>query len=229
MRTTDSIRRANLQALVSEAGSQAALSRKTGKDKNQIWQWLIKDESNPQYRAISKSSARELEAATGKPKFWMDEDHTVTVAAPENEAGYIRLPLLEIAVSAGTGANVDGAESEVVQYLDVADWWAKSNLPHDLDRVRVISARGDSMAPDIQHGDVLFVDIGTRAFDAPGLYVLNWQGRALVKRLVPELRTGRLILHSTNPAYPPESVDPTDIDQLHIAGRVTAAWTLKRY
>lgn len=147
----------------------------------------------------------------------------------EIAAGYVRLPQYAVEVSAGDGANVDESDLEVVRYLDVAKWWAQQHLPRDLNRVRVLGVRGDSMAPDMQHGDVLFVDTATRSFDAAGLYILNWQGRALVKRLVPEMRSGRLALVSTNPAYPPEYVEPGEIDQLHIGGRVSAWWTLRKY
>lgn len=232
MRPIRDIRRDNLRALIGRE-TQVAFAERILKDKNQVNQWL-RDPKDARGRGISDATARHIEKRCGKPRGWMDHEHFEgvrddPVAAFENRPGYVRLPLLDVGISAGTGASVESYEGEVVQYLDVAEWWAQQHIGRDLARIRVLTARGDSMMPDIQPGDVMFVDVGVQGFEAPGVYVLNWQGRALVKRLVPELRTGRLGLHSTNPAYPVEYVDPNEIDQLHISGRVAACWTLRRY
>lgn len=150
------------------------------------------------------------------------------VATREISSGYVRLPLLSMVASMGDG-NGDSDPIEVVQFLDVAEWWAKENLPNRLDRIKVISSRGDSNAPLINHGDIIFVDTSTQHFEGEGLYVFNWQGRALIKRLSPNLRTGRMQIISANPAYPPEDISIEEINQLHIAGRVSAWWTLRKY
>lgn len=153
----------------------------------------------------------------------------VHVSTGETPAGYVRLPLLSMEGEMGVGA-INDDPPEVVQHLDVAEWWARQNLPHSLDRVRIITARGDSMAGVINHGDVVFVDAEAPYYDGEGIYVFNWQGRALIKRLAPNLRSGNLqILSANNAAYPPEDVPPGEIDQLHIAGRVLAWLTLKRF
>ncbi|MBB1061905.1 helix-turn-helix transcriptional regulator [Lysobacter spongiae] len=150
------------------------------------------------------------------------------VAGSETPVGYVRLPLLNMEGDMGYGTYSD-EQPDVVKFLDVAEWWARQNLPRDLDRVKLISSRGDSMAGVINHGDVVFVDTGIDHYEGEGIYVFNWQGRALIKRLVPNLRTGRLQIQSANPAYPPEDVAPEEIEQLHIAGRVAAWWTLRNF
>lgn len=234
MSDTAETRRKNLAELVAQANGQAKLAATLGRDRNQVWQWLLEQDKRAA-RAISDRIAREIEEKTGKPKGWMDSERStqgtdsVTVSTRETRPGYVRLPHYSAEVSAGAGAEMDAAGFEVVQTLDVAKWWAEQHLPRDLSRVRVLSVRGDSMAPDMQHGDVLFVDTATASFDSPGLYVLNFQGRALVKRLVPELRTGRVAIISSNPAYPPEYVEPGELDSLHIGGRVAAWWTLRKF
>jgi len=234
MSDTAETRRKNLAELVAQANGQARLAAQLGRDRNQVWQWLLEQDKRAA-RAISDRIAREIEEKTGKPKGWMDSERSsqgadyVTVSTRETRPGYVRLPHYSAEVSAGAGAEMNADGFEVVQTLDVAKWWAEQHLPRDLSRVRVLSVRGDSMAPDMQHGDVLFVDTATASFDSPGLYVLNFQGRALVKRLVPELRTGRVAIISSNPAYPPEYVEPGELDSLHIGGRVAAWWTLRKF
>jgi len=147
-------------------------------------------------------------------------------SAGETPAGYIRLPLLNLEGSMGHGT-INDEQPEVVKFLDVAEWWAKQHLPHNLKRLKIISSRGDSNAGLINHGDIVFVDTGTDHFDGEGLYVFNWNGRALIKRLAVNIRTGKLQIQSANPAYPPEEISVGEVDQLHIAGRVSKWWTLR--
>lgn len=150
------------------------------------------------------------------------------VARAEIPAGYVRLPLLGMEASMGDGAHSDEPLS-VVKHLDIAEWWAAANLPAPHSRIRIITGRGDSMAGVINHGDIVFVDTTIDHFDGDGLYVFNWHGRALIKRLVTKISTGNLQIVSANPAYPPEDVAAGEIDQLHIAGRVAAWYTLRNH
>ena len=158
----------------------------------------------------------------------VDNSHLVTVASREPRPGYVRLPLLSTEASMGNGV-MDQGQVEVVEYLDVAEWWAAQHLPRDPAHIRVITARGDSMAGVINDGDVVFVDIRVNHFQGEGLYVFNWQGRALVKRLVPSIRSGQIQIVSANPAYPSETVSMDEMESLYIAGKVVAWWTLKRH
>jgi hypothetical protein len=156
------------------------------------------------------------------------QHRSAIVAAGENLDGYVRLPLLSMEAGMGIGTEIDELPS-VVQYVDVAEWWANSNLPKPASRVKIITGRGDSNAPLINHGDIVFVDTMNTAFDGDGLYVFNWHGKALIKRLVPNIRTGKLQIVSANPAYPPEDIEISEIDGLHLAGRVVAWYTLRSY
>lgn len=174
------------------------------------WRWLVDGRGSP-LQKTTNDNARAIAVAAGEPK-----------------TGYVRLPLLSMEASMGNGMPADQLAHETVEYLDVADWWAVQNLPRDTAHVRIITVRGDSMAGVINDGDIVFVDTKVDTFQGEGLYVFNWQGRALVKRLVPSMRTGQLQIVSANPAYPPESIPVDELDSLHIAGKVLAWWTLKR-
>lgn len=182
---------------------------------------------------IEKGKLPKLATMTGKPLayFMPDADALppITVSDGETPPSYVRLPQYEAEASAGNGTVIDESGVEVVRYLDVARWWARQNLPRDTDRVKVLSVRGDSMAPDMQDGDVLFVDTAITVCDAAGIYVLSWNGRALVKRLSPKAHGGGLVISSANKAYEPEFVPLGELDQLHIGGRVVAWWTLRKY
>lgn len=151
----------------------------------------------------------------------------VAVARGATPPDHIRLPLLVMEAGMGEGLEVSELP-EVIEYLDVARWWAEMNLPRPLERIKVITGRGDSNSPLINDGDIVFVDTGCDRFDGEGLYVFNWNGRALIKRLAPNLRTNGLRIISANPAYPVEEISMAETEQLHIAGRVAAWFTLRR-
>lgn len=177
-------------------------------------EWLITGEL-----PMEHNQARSLHrVADGSPVYVSDQ------ATPP---GYLRLPLLAMEGGMGFGAHNDDLP-EVVSDLDVAEWWAQSNFPKPLSRIKVMTGRGDSNAGLINHGDIVFVDSLTNFFDGEGLYVFNWQGRALIKRLAPDIRGTRLQILSANPAYPPETIDVHELEDLHIAGRVVAWWTLRQ-
>lgn len=151
----------------------------------------------------------------------------VSVSYSDTPPGYVRFPLL--VMEAGMGAGTEMTEPpEVVDYLDIAEWWADVNLPRPHNRVKIITGRGDSNAPLINHGDIVFVDTAANSFDGEGLYVFNWNGRALIKRLVLNMRGQGLRIISANPAYPPEDITMGEVDQLYIAGRVIAWYSLRR-
>lgn len=144
---------------------------------------------------------------------------------PKN--GYIRLGLLSMEASMGHGTTNDDP-TEIVDFIDVAGWWADLHLPRPHERVKLITGRGDSNAPLINHGDIVFVDTMVDTFDGEGLYVFNWCGRALIKRLALNMRTNGLRIISANPSYPPEDIALADLDNLHISGRVIAWYTLRK-
>lgn len=171
------------------------------------------------YDAISAG----LEVLPGPPG--VREPSRFSIA--ETPSAYVRLPLLAMEAGMGTGTEID-APPEIIEHLDIARWWAESHLPRPISRVKLIVGRGDSNAPLINDGDIIFVDTARNTFDGEGFYVFNWQGAALVKRLVPDLRTKGVRIESANPNYSPQHVQADELEQLHIAGRVVAWYTLRR-
>lgn len=77
-------RRRNLASLVASR-SQAEVAAKIGKDRNQIYQWLL-DPSEPASRNIGDRSAEAIEDAFGLPRGWMDRE-TPTVQEPHTPYG----------------------------------------------------------------------------------------------------------------------------------------------
>jgi hypothetical protein len=83
MKTIDQIRRDNLQALVDEYGSAAAVVSAIGCSASQFSQWLNASQNSGtgKPRGIATASCRRIEKATNKPVGWMDKEH------PAGQAG----------------------------------------------------------------------------------------------------------------------------------------------
>ena len=143
--------------------------------------------------------------------------------------GAIRIPVLDLNPHAGVGAEPDDHPA-VRDYLEVMESWVRHTLHVRPEALRVLPARGDSMAPTIHDGDLLFVDTSVTHFDEEGIFIIVWNGALLVKRLVADFSNRHIEIRSDNAtAYPPKSVTPARMDELSIRGKVRAWWSLKRH
>lgn len=137
--------------------------------------------------------------------------------------GYVRLPVLAEA-AAGAGRVVG---LEIVQNVDVLEEWLRLTLRTNPSVVRVMTARGHSMAGVIEDGDVMFIEPCT-SFDSDGLYVLSVDDLLRVKRLRLRVLDKQLSIESTDGSSPElTSVDDVGTRVL-IHGRVIACWNLRR-
>lgn len=114
---------------------------------------------------------------------------------------------------------------EVIRELDIAEWEVRRKigfLPAP-GRIALITGRGPSMRPRIDHGDVVMVDTSVKAFDGDGVYVINAGGETQVKML--QMRADGLYVVSANPDYPPYLV--SDHESIHVGGRVVSVLGLR--
>jgi len=154
----------------------------------------------------------------------------VHVADGEIPSGYLRLPQLDLPAGAGPGVEME-AEPDVVRWIDVAEQWAEKHFNGHVPRIRVLTARGDSMVgAGIMSGDLLFVDSGITRYDGDGYYILQFMDGWQVKRLRADVLTQQVeivsLLASGEQAKP---VPPAKLRELRIGGKVSAWWTLRKH
>lgn len=229
-------RRARLRQWIDEhfGGSQSAFVLKHGLNQGEISS-LLKDKS------FGGVKARNLEVAAGMPERYLDEREgsmptaptTVGVPVSPREAplpGYVRLQHLSPQPSMGPGLDIC-EPVQVVRHLDVLESWVRQKVGSaSYDRIKILTGCGQSMRPTIQDQDLVFVDIGQRFIDVPGIYVLDVCGRFLLKRAM-ILSDGTLVLRSDNTDDFPdeERIDlRTAHESVNVAGRVKAWWTLQQ-
>ena len=141
--------------------------------------------------------------------------------------GFTLIPRMELCVSAGSG--VVSVDDEYAGALAFSDTWIKRNNINAQLSV-LVSVKGDSMAPTIPDGALVLVHLPEKRVEREGVYAFNRADCSFIKRLVPSSpdksgRPGSLAIISNNPAYPPEVVTGTDMNEIHIVGRVRCVMT----
>ena len=226
-------RRARLRQWIDErfGGSQAAFVVAHKLNQGEISS-LLKDKS------FGSVKARNLETLTGMPERYLDDralQESVPVGVPAfprdaPQDGYVRLQHLSPQPSMGYGSAIC-EPVEVVRHLDVLESWVHQKVGSaNYDRIKILTGCGQSMRPTIQDQDLVFVDVGQRFIDIPGIYVIDVCGRFLLKRAL-ILSDGTLILKSDNTTEFPdeERIDLKKVaDTVNVAGRVKAWWTLQQ-
>lgn len=212
---------------------QAELARAMNTSSQRIKNWAD--------RGVSKEGAIEALQDLGISLGWVmegdqpmlisgvrrDAESAVTsVPLGETPPGYVRFQVMGEG-GAGTGM-MNSEHPEVLREIELAEWQVRGELGRLVSpsRVKLLTVRGDSMAPRIRSGDVVFVDIDDCCYDGDGNYVVILHGHALVKRL--ELRTTGLHIVSLADVTRPDIVTPGDMQSLHIAGRVLGAIQIRR-
>jgi Peptidase S24-like len=127
----------------------------------------------------------------------------------------VALPKLAFAVSAGMGAVViDPPETEFMHF-------PRSQLAHSgvrTDNARLMEARGESMVPTINDGDLLLVDVSDLTIAEGKVYVFSIGEEIFVKRL---RKVGsRIMIRADNQSiFPGEEAVPED-QPFRVHGRV---------
>lgn len=191
---------------------------------------------------VDKKHFAALAKLTGKPlAYWLgDPSHGEypyavrdealllrdNVATYEPDSEYVRFEVMGVG-GAGPGM-INSEYPEVLREVEIAHWQLQEALgrtPSPL-RVKLLTVRGDSMAPKIRNGDVVFVDTGDTTYNGDGNYAVVMHDHTLVKRL--ELRLDGLHLVSLATPDRPDIVTPDRMDTLHIAGRILGAIQLRK-
>ena len=208
-RKLDRVRLANLEILVEEAGTAAALARRVGTNESylsQIRRQLPTAKGTP--RGIGDDLAEKLERGMGKPTGWMDEQHiSMEALHAESQRTHGTLgrgifpehPLISWAQAGRWSAIVDSFDSE-----DAEDW-----LPCPLPCSRptfILRVQGESMEPRFQEDDLIFVDPEVAA-EHGSFVVLQTRKdeEAVLRRLIQD--GGRSFLEALNPAWPNRIVE----------------------
>lgn len=203
--------RARLLALTAERGaSLAALSALIGRNSTYLQQFVRKGsprklEEGDRRRLAEFFGVDERELA-GSGYFSRDR-------APAGPAdGWLDIPRLDIAASAGPGA-LGGDARPIGAFRFSARWLREQGFaPAMLSAIRVA---GDSMEPLLRDGDEILVDRTPHPL-RDGIHVVRIEDALLVKRVQTGV-PGQIVLESQNPAYRPIVLRSGEVE---VIGRV---------
>ncbi len=129
---------------------------------------------------------------------------------------YTLIPLLKLQAAAGAGVeNFDPEEAP--KHLAFRKAWLHRNVQANPEGLVLVYAYGDSMEPTLMDQDVLLIDRTQKDPKNGKIFVIEVEGRLLVKRLE-LLVDGQVMLRSDNPLYTPQKL-PTD-EGVQIVGMV---------
>jgi phage repressor protein C with HTH and peptisase S24 domain len=206
--TSDS--RAVLENLCTESGEDfAGLSRMLGRNPAYIQQFVRRGVP----KKLKEAERRKLARFFGVPESMLG-------GPPEASAvpsGLVPVRRILVRASAGSGALM--SSERVGPYFAFDERWLRSLTGSPASKLSIIRVEGDSMAPTLNSGDDILVDLGDRMERLrDGIYVMRADDVLVVKRLAVDPTGQRVTIQSDNPAYP--DWPDCDIDSIHGIGRV---------
>jgi hypothetical protein len=195
-------------------------------------------------RGLRKDVAQRYADWLAIPVEWLERGtgpHPFSMAGAEFDPDAPPLPVVpQPGMSAIDEVNIDaanalsGAINPLAETHDgehvVARWQMPTSVvravtPAPLERIKIITARGDSNKPDIYPGDKLLVDTTDHNPSEPGYFAL-WDDGQLIKRveIIPYSIPKRARLISANPdkdLYPTREYLVSD---LIFSGRIVGKW-----
>lgn len=141
----------------------------------------------------------------------------------QTDAALVMVPLVEARLSAGTGSLETSGEIER-SYAFRSDFLRKKGNPKNMVLMRV---GGDSMQPEIMNNDMVLLDQSKRDLRPGPIFAVGFEEAIYLKRI--DTLPGKIILKSTNPAYPPVEipVGEQEGDAFRIIGQVI--WCGREY
>jgi len=202
--------RVALERLCAERGEDfAGLSRMLGRNPAYIQQFVR--------RGVPK---RLKEEERRKLARYFSVSETLLGGPPESDrapAGLVSVKQHPVRVSAGPGSVV--VEELGKPYFAFDERWLKALTPSRPSKLSIVRVEGDSMAPTLNPGDDILVDLGDSSERLrDGIYVLRIDDAVVVKRLALNPTGRRVTVQSDNSAYP--DWPDCSLDQIKPIGRV---------
>lgn len=184
---------------------------------------LQKDISNFQNNKMSLSMSPSQDKYVSKSQNLSPSNplNAPNLKKPQN---IINIPYFEdIYASAGSGI-INYDETPIVMSFDINFLRVFLKITGSLNNLHIINAKGDSMEPTINGGELLYINPyeNEQSVISGCIYVINYDGDIFVKRVDKNPVTKSLTLISDNPKYEPIKIEATDLINCKIIGRVVA-------
>lgn len=195
--------------------TQSDIAKMIGTGQQAVGQWFTRKD------IPLKWHRRLAEKLLGEKPLTIDMERFKVLASQNEDDTLSVQKIANISVSAGNGYAVDSID----EYNDIDTLQiSKHGIPsrYEPSMLRAIKVDGKSMLPTLLPDEYVIIDITQKRYSGDGLYVVNYGGNLLVKRLqfVPE-RGGTIEIISDNPDFKSyKLIMADDQTSLYIIGRV---------
>jgi len=208
-----------LGLIMRQFGSVAELARAIGVSDNAIYKWIAGrgQPSLASLVAIAAAAGVSVEwLATGSESPPPSRGGKAPAAGAIRPAGHIYPPSGELRVTGTRGGVI--RNPQIVDWLAFRSEWLERIMQKGAgDHVMLLEAAGDAMAPTINDGDLMIVDLTQTRLRQDGIHVLRDGTDLMVRRLYRQRGGGVVTVRGDNPAYEQASVPAA---KLKIVGRV---------
>lgn len=201
--------RRRLRLIMQQFGSVADLARAVGVSDNAIYKWVSGRGQPSMISLVNLARAARVSIewlATG-------QEAAKSEARAAESGEFVYLPRNSVRTGGGRGSV---QSLQIVDYLAFKTEWLRRRIGIDPKSLMMIEAVSDSMAPTIDEGDLLVVDLRDPRFRHDGVYVLRASGDLPIKR-IQRRPDGKLIIRNDNAAYEPTVVAA---DSVNVVGHV---------
>lgn len=158
----------------------------------------------------------------------LDDSMLVQGGGAATHSDAISIPIMDAPGSMGEG-ELAPENDTIVGGMRLSMWFVRHVLPSISrpDALRVVTGRGDSMAPTFRDGDPLIVDTGITSIQDDAVYMFYRDDKLFIKRLQ-QLSGGSLMVISDNEKFKDETVSADDAEHIRVIARVLYAWRGER-
>lgn len=145
-------------------------------------------------------------------------------SSQDNDTNIVKIPYFkDTYASAGNGA-INYDEVPIIMELDADFLRVFLQITTPFKNMHIINAKGDSMEPTIKDGELLYINpiANEGGINSGSIYVINFDGDVLVKRVDKNPITKALTLISDNQKYKPIDIDKENLELCQVVGRVVA-------
>ncbi len=215
---------ARLQRIVRHWRSAERLARTMGVSPSAFRKWLKGEAEPSRERLIALADAAGVGVAwlaTGEgpsPRF----DGVTPNAAFSgslDKSQFLLLPKTAESAEAAAGSGTPPPDPRASVHIAFGHDWVRRSFAIEPEELMLETAIGKSMQPTIRDGDIILIDSTDRQFREFGVYVLEYHGERLVKRVQRKL-DGGLLLISDNAIYEPERIPSERASGVTVVGRV---------
>ena len=210
-----------LRARMNELGLNASeLCRVTGVTPPAMKKWIEGQTASLRYGdAITLANALKV-----SPDWLMLGTGGKDLTIPDDA---VSIDLVDVRGSCGFGYTNFEDTPQVEKLVVTRDWFIKNFSFYNPRNIRIITADGDSMSPEIDDGDSVFIDISDKLV-RDGIYVVLVDGDLFIKR-VQRMPKKHICLISENPAYKEIDINLDSDIRVDIVGRVIKSMKLRSH